>query len=42
MKFVRVSGTKVLFCIHTTRVKDYMAYAAEVPGGGWCVEDPKA
>jgi formylglycine-generating enzyme required for sulfatase activity len=32
MKFMHVTGTKVLFCIHTTRVKDYAAYAAEVPG----------
>lgn len=27
MKFVRVPGTKVLFCIHETRCKDYAAYA---------------
>jgi formylglycine-generating enzyme required for sulfatase activity len=30
MKFVPVPGTKVLFCIHETRYKDYAAYAAEV------------
>lgn len=29
MKFVPVKGTKVLFCIHETRFKDYDAYAAE-------------
>lgn len=29
MKFVPVPGTKVLFCIHETRYKDYAAYAAE-------------
>ena len=27
-----VTGTKVLFCIHETRHKDYAAFAAEVPG----------
>ncbi len=32
MKFVPVPGTQVLFCIHTTRVKDYAAYDKEVPG----------
>ncbi|HEY2574351.1 MAG TPA: SUMF1/EgtB/PvdO family nonheme iron enzyme, partial [Verrucomicrobiaceae bacterium] len=32
MKFKHVTGTKVLFCIHTTRVKDYAAYAAAVDG----------
>ena len=31
MKFVQVPGTKVLFCIHETRYKDYAAYAADVP-----------
>ena len=31
MKFAHVTGTKVLFCIHETRYKDYAAYAAEVP-----------
>jgi len=37
MKFVPVSGTKVLFCIHETRRQDYAAYANEVPGvnGSW-------
>jgi formylglycine-generating enzyme required for sulfatase activity len=32
MKFVPVPATEVLFCIHTTRVKDYAAYAKETPG----------
>ncbi|MDZ4401162.1 bifunctional serine/threonine-protein kinase/formylglycine-generating enzyme family protein [Prosthecobacter sp.] len=32
MKFVKVSGTQVFFCIHETRRQDYAAYAAEVPG----------
>jgi formylglycine-generating enzyme required for sulfatase activity len=31
MKFVKVSGTKVMFCIHETRYKDYAAYAAAAP-----------
>ena len=31
MKFVQVPGTKVLFCIHETRYKDYAAYAADAP-----------
>jgi hypothetical protein len=31
MKFVPVPGTNVLFCIHTTRMKDYAAYAAQAP-----------
>lgn len=30
MKFVPVQDTKVLFCIHETRYKDYAAYAKEV------------
>jgi len=30
MKFVPVPGTKVLFCIHETRRKDFAAYAEEV------------
>jgi hypothetical protein len=30
MKFAAVPGTKVLFCIHETRFKDYAAYHAEV------------
>ncbi len=29
MRFVPVPGTKVLFCIHETRYRDYAAYAAE-------------
>jgi len=32
MKFVKVPGTQVLFCIHETRRQDYAAYAAAVPG----------
>jgi formylglycine-generating enzyme required for sulfatase activity len=32
MKFVPVSGTSVLFCIHETRRQDYAVYAAEVAG----------
>ena len=32
MKFVSVPGTKVLFCIHETRYKDYAAYASKVAG----------
>ena len=32
MKFVKVPGTQVIFCIHETRRQDYAAYAAEVPG----------
>ncbi len=37
MKFVHVPGTKVFFCIHPTRVKDYAAYATENPAadGAW-------
>ncbi len=37
MKFVPVPGTKVLFCIHETRYKDYAAYAVETQGvdGTW-------
>ena len=37
MKFVKVPGAQVLFCIHETRRQDYAAYAAEVPGvdGEW-------
>lgn len=31
MMFVKISGTKVLFCIHETRYKDYAAYAAAMP-----------
>lgn len=29
MKFVPVKGTKVMFCIHETRCKDYAAYASD-------------
>lgn len=32
MKFVPVTRTKVLFCIHETRKQDYAAYAAANPG----------
>jgi formylglycine-generating enzyme required for sulfatase activity/serine/threonine protein kinase len=32
MQFVKVPGTKVLFCIHETRRQDYAAYAADVAG----------
>lgn len=37
MKFVPVKGTHVLFCIHETRYKDYVIYAADVGGvdGAW-------
>ncbi len=37
MKFVKVPGTQVLFCIHETRYKDYAVYAADAPGvySGW-------
>jgi len=37
MKFVLVKGTKVMFCIHEVRYKDYAAYAAESQGvdGAW-------
>ena len=37
MKFVPVTGTEVLFCIHETRYKDYASYAAEAQGvdGAW-------
>lgn len=31
MKFVKVPGTKVLFCIHETRRQDYEAFFAENP-----------
>lgn len=31
MKFMRVPSTKVLFCIHPTRVRDYAVFAAETP-----------
>lgn len=32
MQFVPVPDTKVLFCIHETRYKDYAAFAAQAPG----------
>ena len=32
MKFASVPGTKVLFCLHETRWKDFAAYMAESPG----------
>ena len=37
MKFVPVPGTKVLFCIHETRLKVYAAFAAAIAGvsDGW-------
>jgi len=37
MKFVQVPGTKVLFCIHETRYKDYAAYAMDAQNvdGSW-------
>jgi formylglycine-generating enzyme required for sulfatase activity/serine/threonine protein kinase len=37
MKFVEVAGTRVRFCIHLTRVKDYATYEAATPGvdGSW-------
>lgn len=37
MKFVKIAGVKVLFCIHETRRMDYAAFAGEVPGvvEGW-------
>lgn len=44
MKFVKVPGTKVLFCIHETRKGDYAKYAAEVPGvnGDWNLDSAAA
>lgn len=42
MKFAPVPGTRVLFCIHETRYRDYAAYAAEVKLGtektGWKIQ----
>ena len=37
MKFVPVPGTKVLFCVHETRRKDFAAFAAQNTsvGGNW-------
>lgn len=37
MKFVPVAGTKILICIHETRVKDYRSYASQSSGvaGEW-------
>ena len=32
MKFLRVKGTEVMFCIHETRRKDYAIYASEAQG----------
>ena len=32
MKFVKVPGTNLLLCVHETRYKDYVKYAAEAPG----------
>jgi serine/threonine protein kinase len=32
MKFVPVPGTKVLFCMHETRLGDFKQYASTVPG----------
>ncbi len=32
MKFVKISGTKVMFCIHETRYKDYSAFDVQNPG----------
>lgn len=32
MKFVKVPDTRVLFCIHETRLQDYAVYASEIPG----------
>lgn len=37
MKFIPLSGTKVMMCIHETRRADYAAYAIETPSanGSW-------
>ncbi len=32
MQFIPIKGTKVLFCIHETRHRDYAAYAADAKG----------
>jgi len=42
MKFVPVPGTKVLFCIHETRRKDYAVYAKEVPAADQTWSQPRA
>ena len=34
MKFIRVPGTEVLFCMHETRHQDYAVYASAVKGVG--------
>jgi hypothetical protein len=40
MKLIPVPGTKVLFCIWETRVKDYSAYATANPGVDASWKDP--
>lgn len=41
MKFVPVPGTKVLMCIHPTRVKDYQSFAVEHSTGNTDWQHPK-